>query len=45
MIGVFRCRGGLSNTAFIHSPLLPESLRGQSYDYTVHITGQQMVVQ
>jgi arylsulfatase A-like enzyme len=31
-------RGGTSNTAIIHSKLLPESLQGSKYSYLVHIT-------
>lgn len=32
-------RGGVSNTALIHSPLLPSSSRGSTYSGLVHITG------
>jgi arylsulfatase A-like enzyme len=32
-------RGGVSNTALIHSPMLSNSLRGKVYDGYFHITG------
>jgi arylsulfatase A-like enzyme len=33
-------RGGVSNTAFIHSPLLSKNLRGKVYDGYMHISGK-----
>lgn len=33
-------RGGISNHAIIHSSLIPEERKGESYDFDVHITGK-----
>jgi arylsulfatase A-like enzyme len=33
-------RGGISTTGFIHSALIPDSMKGQSYDGQFHITGK-----
>lgn len=33
-------RGGISNTAIIHSNLIPKSVRGSEYSKLVHITGK-----
>lgn len=33
-------RGGVSNTAIIHSKLIPEDYRGTSFNGMIHITGK-----